>query len=415
MHERERVAITGLGVCSAVGQTIGEFWTSLTEGRSAAGAIELFDATGHLCRIAAEIPDFDPKPVVGRKRTRRMARFSQMASLSAQQAVDSSGIDLQQIDRTRVGCVIGTAAGDYYHLEEQHQTLLEKGPGNGFPLAVPLIIPNMSSANIAIDLGISGPNFGVTSACSSGAHAVAMGAMLLRSGSADVVIAGGAEAAISPLTVNAYGCMGVLTSRNDDPTHASRPFDADRDGFLIGEGAGVLVLEREADARRRGAEIWAYLDGAGMTADRHSIAIPEPDGTNAARAMEMAMRDGGVNVEKIDYVNAHGTSTVANDRTETIAIKRALGERARDVAVSSTKSMIGHTLGAAGAIEAVATVLTLKHQVIPPTINYETPDPECDLDYVPNTARSAETRSALSNSFGFGGQNCSLLFTAPGQ
>ncbi|MEX2442713.1 MAG: beta-ketoacyl-ACP synthase II [Alkalispirochaeta sp.] len=412
MYRRERIAVTGLGICSSVGQSIADFWDGLTAGRSPAGPIELFDAGRHQCRIAAEIHDFDPKPVVGRKRTRRMARFSQMASFAAIQAMESSGVDMDRIDRTRVGCVIGTAAGDYYHLEEQHQTLLEKGPGNGFPLSVPLIIPNMSSANIAIDLGVSGPNFGVTSACSSGAHAVAMGAMLLRSGSADVVIAGGAEAAISPLTVDAYGCMGVLTSRNDDPTHASRPFDANRDGFLIGEGAGVLILEREEDARRRGAEIWAYIDGAGMTADGHSIAIPEPDGTSAARAMQMALEDGGVNADQVDYINAHGTSTVANDRTETIAIKRALGDRAREVAVSSIKSMIGHTLGAAGAVEAVATVLTLKHQVMPPTINYETPDPECDLDYVPNTARSASVRSALSNSFGFGGQNCSLLFTA---
>jgi 3-oxoacyl-[acyl-carrier-protein] synthase II len=411
MYERERIAITGLGICSAAGQNIDEFWNSLTEGRSVAGAIELFDASRHHSRIAAEIHGFDPKPVVGRKRTRRMARFSQMASVAALQAVESSGIDMDSVDRTRVGAVIGTAAGDYYHLEDQHRTLLEKGPGNGFPISVPLIIPNMSSANIAIDLGVSGPNFGVTSACSSGAHALAMAAMMLRSGSADTVIAGGAEAAISPLTVDAYGCMGVLTSRNDDPTHASRPFDADRDGFLIGEGAGVLILERESDARRRGAEIWAYLDGAGMTADGHSIAIPEPDGANAARAMKMAMQDGQVNADQVDYINAHGTSTVANDRTETLAIKSALGDRAHAVAVSSIKSMIGHTLGAAGAVEAVATVLTLKHQVIPPTINYETPDPECDLDYVPNTARSAPVRSALSNSFGFGGQNCSLLFS----
>ena len=412
MYERQRIAITGAGICSAAGQNTIDFWNSLTSGRSTAGPIELFDATRHQCRIAAEIHDFDPKPVVGRKRTRRMARFSQMASAAAIQAMGSSGIDLEDVDRTRVGSIIGTAAGDYYHLEDQHQVLLEKGPGNGFPLSVPLIIPNMSSANIAIDLGVSGPNFGVTSACSSGAHALAMAALLLGSGSADIVIAGGAEAAISPLTVDAYGCMGVLTSRNDDPSHASRPFDAERDGFVIGEGAGVLILEREADARRRGAEIWAYLDGAGMTADGHSIAIPEPDGANAARAMEMAMQDAGVNPEQVGYVNAHGTSTVANDRTETLAIKRALGSQADSVAVSSIKSMIGHTLGAAGAVEAVATVLTLKHQVLPPTINYETPDPECDLDYVPNTARPAAVRSALSNSFGFGGQNCSLLFSA---
>ena len=410
--QEERIAVTGLGVFTAIGKTPQDFWEALVSGRSGAGPIEGFDATGFKSTIAAEIRGFDPREYLPRKRAKRMSRFSQLASSAALEAASNAGVDLSAVDPTRVGTVIGTAAGDYTNLEHQHQVLLEEGPNHGNPLAVPLIIPNMSSANVAIDLGIEGPNLGVATACSSGAHAVAMASLLLRSGSVDMVFAGGSEAAITPLTVNAYGCMGVLTGRNEDPQHASRPFDAERDGFLIGEGAAAMVLEREPDARRRGANIIAYLAGAGMTADAYSVAIPEPEGRAAAGAMTMAMREAGFSPEDVDYINAHGTSTKANDRTETVAIKTALGEAAYSTPVSSNKSMIGHTLGAAGAVEAVATVLTVKHGVLPPTINYETPDPDCDLDYVPNEPRETPVRAAISNSFGFGGQNCSLLFTS---
>jgi len=405
-----RIAITGMGVYSAIGNSVEDFWEGLSSGESGAGAITRFDASQHGSKVAAEIKDFDPTEYLSRKRARRMARFSQIGSCAAIQAHRESGIDLERFDPYRVGTVIGTAAGDYDNLEQQHQVLLEQGPGRGNPMAVPMIIPNMSSANVSIDLGIAGPNLGVASACSSGGHALAMAAMLLKSGSADLVYAGGSEAAISPLTVNAYACMGVLTARNDEPERASRPFDAGRDGFLIGEGAAVMTLEREDDAKARGATIYAYLSGAGMTADAHSIAIPQPDGAAAAQAITLAARDAGVNVEDIGYINAHGTSTPANDRTETLAIKRALGDHAYKTAVSSTKSMIGHTLGAAGAVEAVATVLALHHGVLPPTINYENRDPDCDLDYVPNSAREQRVKAAVSNSFGFGGQNVSLLF-----
>jgi 3-oxoacyl-[acyl-carrier-protein] synthase II len=399
-----------MGVYSAIGNTKDAFWEGLANGVSGAGPITRFDASKHGSTVAAEIKDFDPTEYISRKRARRMARFSQIVTCAAVQAHRDSGIDLESFDPYRVGTVIGTAAGDYDNLEQQHQVLLEQGPGRGNPMAVPMIIPNMSSANISIDLGISGPNLGVASACSSGGHALAMAALLLRCGSADVVYAGGSEAAISPLTVNAYACMGVLTSRNDEPERASRPFDAERDGFLIGEGAAVMTLEREDHAKARGATIYAYLCGAGMTADAHSIAIPQPDGAAAAQAITMAARDAGVPIDDIGYINAHGTSTAANDRTETLAIKRALGDHAYKTAVSSTKSMIGHTLGAAGAVEAAATVLALHHGVLPPTINYENPDPDCDLDYVPNTAREQKVKAAVSNSFGFGGQNVSLLF-----
>ncbi len=408
----ERIAVTGVGIYTAIGNNRKEFWSALINGTSGAAPITIFDATGYKSRVAAEVKGFDPEEFLSRKRIRRLARFSQLASCAALQAVRESGLDLESLDPSRVGTVIGTAAGDYEHLEEEHRKLLENGPGNGFPLAVPMIIPNMSSANVAIDLGISGPNIGVVTACSSGAHSIAMAALILRSGAADVMFAGGSEAAISPLTVNAYGCMGVLTSRNDDPQHASRPFDAHRDGFLIGEGSAVLTLEREADAKKRGADILAYVSGAGMTSDAHSIAIPEPAGTQAAAAITRAMHEAGVGPDAIGYINAHGTSTLANDATETKAIKLALGSHASEVAISSSKSMIGHTLGAAGAVEAVATVLALKEGVLPPTINYETPDPDCDLDYIPNEARELRVRAAVSNSFGFGGQNCALLFTA---
>lgn len=405
------VAITGIGVISSIGHGAQAFWEALREGRSGAGPISTFDTTGFKSRVGAEVKDFDSALFVGRKRTRRMARFSQFASAAALQAVEDSGIDLSTLDAGRVGTVVGTAAGDYHHLEDQHRTLLEKGPGHGNPLAVPLIIPNMSSANVGIDLGITGPNFGVTSACATGGHAIGLAALLIRSGVVDVAIAGGSEAAISPLTVNAYGDMGVLTSRNDDPGRASRPFDRGRDGFLIGEGAAVVILERGDHAKKRGAAIYAYLASAGMSTDAYSVAIPEPEGASAAAAIEMALRDAKLDRETVGYVNAHGTSTPANDRTETIAIRRAFGSHADALAVSSTKSMIGHTLGAAGAIEAAATALAVKHQILPPTINYETPDPECDLDYVPNEAREARIDAAISNSFGFGGQNSVLLFT----
>ncbi len=415
----ERIAITGVGVISAIGTTAETYWDGLTGGVSGAGPISTFDTTGFRSTIAAEVKDFDPEAYITRKEARRMARFSQMAAAAARQAVADAGLDLDHLPESRpdrVGAVIGTAAGDYVNMEEQHRNLLERGPGYGHPLAVPMIIPNMSSANVAINLGLTGPNLGVASACSSGAHAIAMAAMMLQTGRADIMLGGGAEAAITPLTVNAYGCMGVLTSRNDDPFRASRPFDRDRDGFLIGEGAAVLVMERESDARARGARLLAFLGGAGMTEDAHSVAIPEPDGAAAAAAMTQAAQDARLNPEDIDYINAHGTSTGANDRTETLAIKRAFGDHAYNLAVSSNKSMIGHTLGAAGALEAAATVLTVYHRILPPTINYETPDPDCDLDYVPNDARELRKEGpavAISNSFGFGGQNCSLLFTSP--
>jgi 3-oxoacyl-[acyl-carrier-protein] synthase II len=406
-----RIAVTGIGIISSIGCTGEEFWKNLVAGVSGAGSITAFDASNFGSRIACEARGFVPEEHLDKKRMRSMARFSQMASAAALQAVKDAGLDLASYDPARVGCVIGAAAGDYEVLETQHAKLLEKGPGHGNPLAVPKIIPNMASSNAAIDLGARGPNIAVLSACATGAHSIGTAMDLLCLGHADVMIAGGAESTISPLVVDSYACMRVLSRRNDEPQKASRPFDRDRDGFVIGEGSGILVLETWEGAKKRGARIYAELLGYGSTCDAFSIAIPEPEGIWAARAMEIAVERSGLTPDKIGYINAHGTSTGANDRTETVAIKKAFGLKGyKNPPVSSNKSMIGHTLGAAGAIEAAATVLSVYHGVIPPTINQENPDPDCDLDYVPNEARRAPITAALSNSFGFGGHNCVLCF-----
>ena len=341
-----------------------------------------------------------------------MARVSQLAASAAVEAVRDSGMELERENPTRVGCVIGTAAGDYTNLEEQHLRFEKRGPGSVNPLSVPRIIPNMPACNAAIVLGIHGPNMGVAAACATGASAIGAGLGLLRQGRVDVVLAGGAESTITPLVIDAYGCMGVLSGRNDEPERASRPFDADRDGFVIGEGAGVLVLETAGHARQRGATPLAVLRGSGETCDAYNVVLPAPDGKWAAAAMLLALQDAGVDPDEVGYVNAHGTSTKVNDRVETLAIRSVFGDRR--VAVSSTKSMIGHTLGAAGAIEAAATVLAVHHGVLPPTINYETPDPECDLDVVANEARDEHVGVAISNAFGFGGQNAVLVFGRAG-
>jgi 3-oxoacyl-[acyl-carrier-protein] synthase II len=324
--------------------------------------------------------------------------------------MERAGLDKEKEDSSRIGCSFGTAAGDYDNLEAQHSNILEKGPGKGDPMAVPKIIPNMSSANAALDLGINGPNFGTASACTSSSHSIALAAMIIQAGMADVMVAGGAESTMTPLVIDSYACMGVLTQRNDDPAGASRPFDRDRDGFLIGEAGATLILESGAHAKKRGAEILAVLAGYGMTSDAYSIAIPEPNGRWAGEAILSALKSAKINLDQVGYVNAHGTSTKMNDITETKALKYAFGQGAYNIPVSSNKSMVGHNLGAAGAIEAAATVLSVYHGIIPPTINYENPDPDCDLDYVPNQSREVKIDAAISNSFGFGGQNGVLVF-----
>ncbi|HEX8726188.1 MAG TPA: beta-ketoacyl-ACP synthase II [Gemmatimonadaceae bacterium] len=407
MAAQTKVVVTGVGVISAIGSSRQAFWSALVNGVSGVREIAAFDASAYATRIASEVRDFDPLAYMPRKLAGRMARNSQMAVAAAMDAVKDAGLDLEREPTQRVGCSIGTAAGDYNEMEEQHQGFLERGPRAISPFCVPKVIPNMPASNVAIALGVHGPNFAAVSACATGAHSIGMALAVLRAGQADVMLAGGVESTITPFVLNGYAAMGALSRRNDEPARASRPFDRDRDGFVMGEGAGVLVLETIDHARARGAEPIAELAGFGMTTDAFSLAQPDPDGRWAAAAMTAALSDAGLDASDIQYVNAHGTSTKANDRTESQAILTVFPT---PPAVSSIKSMLGHTLGAAGAIEAAATALTVALGVVPPTINFETPDDECPLDVVPNTAREMRVHAALSNSFGFGGQNGVLAF-----
>ena len=407
MAAQTRVVITGIGVVSSIGLTRPAFWSGLLDGVSGIHPIAAFDASEYATRIASEVRSFDPLVYLPPKLARRMARNSQMAVAAATDAVKDAGLDLAHEPLHRIGCCVGTAAGDYNELEEQHQGFLARGPRAVSPFCVPKVIPNMPTCNVAIALDVHGPNFAAVSACATGAHSIGMALAVLRAGQADVMLAGGVESTITPFVLSGYSAMGALSRRNDDPARASRPFDRDRDGFVMGEGAGVLVLETLDHARARGADVIAELAGFGMTSDAFGIAQPDPSGRWAAAAMGLALSDAGLDPSDIQYINAHGTSTKANDRTESSAIRQIFPT---PPAVSSIKSMIGHTLGAAGAIEAAATALTIRHGVIPPTINFETPDEECPLDVVPNTARETRVDAAISNSFGFGGQNGVLAF-----
>jgi len=408
MHRDQDIVVTGIGALTAIGKNKEDFWNNLIHGVSGADRIQAFNPEGFLSTIACEIKDFNASDYIDKKSARKMSRFSQLAVCAAVEAHKDSGLDLSSFEPSRVGCVVGSAAGDYEVLEKQFSTLASRGPGKGNPLAVPRIIPNMAAGNVAIELGIHGPNMAALSACATGVHSIASAVHMLRLGIVDVMFAGGTESTITPLVVDSYACMRVLSTRNEDPQRASRPFDKDRDGFVIGEGSGVLVLETRAHAEKRGARIYAQIAGIGMTADASSIAAPDAQGTWSGRAMEIAIEEAGLTPDDIDYVNAHGTSTGANDKTETLAIHRVFGARGSSIPVSSNKSMIGHTLGAAGAIEAAATILSIYNGILPPTINQEHPDPECNLDTIANEAREAEVKAAITNSFGFGGQNAVL-------
>ncbi|MBK7133591.1 MAG: beta-ketoacyl-ACP synthase II [Bacteroidales bacterium] len=409
MHKNRSVVVTGIGVFTSIGCNRDEFWNSLITGKSGIKTIQSFNPDGHKSRIASEVLSYNPENYFDRKESRKMARVSQMASSAAIEAVKDAGLDLNNEDRSRIGCVIGSAAGDPIHLEDQHERFLKMGPGSVNPLTVPRVISNMPVCNAAMVLGIHGPSLGIAAACTTGTHSIGVALGLLRGGMADVILAGGAESTITPYVLDGYASMGVLSTNNDIPEKASRPFDLNREGFVIGEGACVLVLETLEHAEKRGAKPLALLSGFGMTSDAYGIAAPEPNGLWAAEAMLIAVRDAGLNPDDIGYINAHGTSTKMNDKTETLAIKKAFGNL--NIPVSSSKSMIGHLLGAAGAVEAAATVLAVHHDILPPTINYETKDPECDIDVVPNKARNAKIEAAVSNSFGFGGQNGVLVFS----
>ncbi len=410
MENNKSVAVTGIGIFTSIGCTRDDFWNSLIAGKSGIGRIQSFDPEGHKSQIAGEITSYDPREYFDRKEARKMARVSQFAASAAIEAVKDAGLDLDKEDRSRIGCVIGSAAGDFHHTEEQYARFLQRGPGSVNPLTVPRVIANMPGCNAATALGIHGPNMGISAACTTGTHSIGAALGLLRSGAADVILAGGTESTVTPFVMDGYASMGVLSSSNEFPERASRPFDLNRDGFVMGEGACVLVLETLEHAKNRNAKPLAYLSGFGMTSDAYGIAAPEPNGKWASLAIKNAVSSAGISLQDIGYINAHGTSTRMNDKTETIAIKNVF-ENANIPPVSSIKSMIGHTLGAAGAIEAAACVMALNQGILPPTINFETKDPECDIDIIPNVARKLEIKAAISNSFGFGGQNGVLLFT----
>jgi 3-oxoacyl-[acyl-carrier-protein] synthase II len=401
-----------------VGNTVEEFWAALTQGRSGVGPITKFDAevktpSGEFqfpTRIAGEVRNFDELKYVDKKEARRLDPYLKYAMACAVMAVEDSGLDTGKIESTRFGTLIGSGIGGITTLLENHRTILDKGPDRVSPFFVPMLIINMASGLVSMRFNAKGPNSSVVTACATGNHAIGDAFKLIQRGAADAMIAGGAEAIIVPLTIAGFCAMKAMSTRNDEPQKASRPFDAERDGFVCGEGGGVLVLESLEHARRRDARIYAEIIGYGMTGDAHHMTAPDPEGDGAARAMSSALADAGIAPGEVGYINAHGTSTPYNDKFETLAIKRVFGEHARKVAVSSTKSMTGHLLGAAGGIEAIASVLALHHGILPPTINYETPDPECDLDYVPNQARKQDVELALSNAFGFGGTNATLVF-----
>ena len=405
-----RVVVTGLGTLSPVGNTVDEFWSALLQGRSGLGQITKFDTTGYPTRIAGEVRNFDPLNFVDKKEARRLDPYLQYAIASSALAVQDAAIDTGKVDGTRFGVLIGSGIGGITTLLESHRNLLEKGPDRVSPFFIPMLIANMASGLVSMRFGAKGPNSAVVTACATGNHAIGDSFKIIQRNDADVMIAGGSEAIIVPLTIAGFCSMKAMSTRNDEPTKAMRPFDATRDGFVAGEGAGILVLESLEHALARDARIYAEIVGYGMTGDAHHMTAPDPEGDGAARAMAAAVRDAGLDVGAVGYINAHGTSTPVGDKMETMAVKTVFGAHARELAFASTKSMTGHLLGAAGGLESAITVLALAQGIIPPTINYVTPDPECDLDCVPNTARKMPVRAALNNSFGFGGTNASLLF-----
>ncbi|MDR1784221.1 MAG: beta-ketoacyl-ACP synthase II [Endomicrobium sp.] len=405
----KRIVVTGVGVVTPIGIGNAEFIRALKIGKSGVSAIESFDTSAYTTRFAATVKNFIPEQFIDKKKVKKMARFTQFGFASAKMAIEDSGLDLFNEDLSRIGVVSGTGIGGLDIIEEEEQTLLRQGPRKVSPFLIPMIITNMLPGEIAIHYGFRGTNYAVTSACASSNSAIGDALQLLRGGNVDVMISGGAEGSIVPLGLAGFCSIRALSKRNDDPQRASRPFDKDRDGFVIGEGAGMVVLETLEHALGRGAKIYAELAGYGASNDAYHITAPEPEGRGAVLAMEKAIIDAGISKEEVDYINAHGTSTVLNDKTETFAIKKVFGKRAYKIPVSSTKSMVGHLLGGASVVEFAATILAMQEGFIHPTINYETPDPECDLDYVPNTMRMQCINCAISNSLGFGGHNATVV------
>lgn len=410
-NQQRRVVVTGLGAVTPIGIGVKEFWENALAGKSGAGKITAFDAAQYDTKIACEVKNFNPLDYLDKKAVQRMDLFTQYAMAVADMAVKDAALDMEKEDKERVGVIFGSGIGGMWTWHKQMVTMFETGgPHRISPFFVPMMIADIAAGHISMRFQAKGPNYAVTSACATSSHAIADAYMLLKRGDADVMFSGGSEAAVSPMGVGGFNAMKALSTRNDEPEKASRPFDADRDGFVMGEGGGMVILEELEHARKRGARIYGEVAGIGLTADAYHITAPAPGGEGAIRSMRLCMKDAGVQPEEVDYINAHGTSTPYNDKSETQAIKKVFGEHAYKLHVSSTKSMTGHLLGAAGAIEAIISVLSAYHDSIPPTINYEHPDPDCDLQYVPNTSMKKTVNIAISNTFGFGGHNASLLF-----
>ncbi len=406
----KRVVVTGMGAVTPVGLGKDRFWSAVKDGVSGIGEITKFDSSGFDSKIAAEVKGFVPSDFIDRKEARRMDTFTQYAIAGAKMAVEDGMIDMDRIDKNKLGVVLGSGIGGIETLENQFRVIFEKGPSRISPFFIPMMISNMAAGQVSIVFGARGPNETVVTACASGTNAIGDAYRIIQRGDADMVITGGSEAAVTPIAVAGFCSMKALSTRNNDPQGASRPFDSDRDGFVLGEGSGILILEELEHAQKRGARIYAEVAGYGMTADAHHITAPAPGGAGAAAAMERVIADAGISAGDIDYINAHGTSTEYNDKFETEAIKQVFGEHAFRLAVSSTKSVTGHLLGAAGGVEAIAAVMAIYEGFVPPTINYNTPDPECDLNYVPNRGEKRDIDYAISNSLGFGGQNASICF-----
>ncbi len=404
-----RVVVTGLGAITPLGNSVGEYWEGLKNGKNGAGLITKFDTSEFATKFACEVKDFDVEKYIDKKEARRMDLFTHYALASAIQAVEDSGLDLEKEDLERIGVVFGSGIGGMETFEKQHSVFLKSGPRRVSPFFIPMLIADIAPGHISIKYGFKGPNYSVTSACATSTHAIGDAFILIQRGAADVMVSGGSEAPIIPMSIAGFNSSRAISTWNDRYLEASRPFDKDRNGFVMGEGAGALILEEYEHAKKRGAKIYAEIIGIGMTADAYHITAPAPEGEGAFRSMREAIRDAGISTDDIDYINAHGTSTQLNDLNETKAIKRLFGEHAYEMNVSSTKSMTGHLLGAAGAVEAIATVLALKEGVIPPTINLDNPDPECDLNYTPKEAVEKEIKYALSNTFGFGGHNATVV------
>ena len=405
---KRRVVATGLGVISPVGNNKDEFWTSLVNGKNGVGPLTSFDCKDYTSRIAGEVKNFTPAPFIPKKELRRMEKFVQFAVTAAKEAVDDAGLEIEKEDPFNIGVLVGSGIGSLRIIEEQHKVILEKGPSRITPFLIPMLIVNMASGHISIMLKVKGPNSCTTTACAAGSHAIGAAFRIIQNGEADVMITGGTESCLTALGVGGFCALKALSTRNDEPERASRPFDKNRDGFVMAEGAGIVILEELEHAKKRGAKIYAEVAGFGMSGDGYHMTAPDPSAEAPARCMENAIKDANIKPEEVDYINAHGTSTFLNDKVETLAIKNLFGSHAKKLAISSTKSMTGHPLGAAGGVEFVACCLTIQNSIIPPTINYETPDPDCDLDYVPNKARKAQVNIVLSNSLGFGGHNATL-------